>query len=124
MDSFYPKVFKEITLLLQNRLGIAIDCLRNRLCTFKHCCGNIFRFANCHISLDSIHMSNLCIVHQLLYILNILQSNFSDESDSYASSLRSEEHTSELQSRQYIVCRLLLEKKNIKASSLRSRTSR
>src|SRR3712207_7360949 len=27
--------------------------------------------------------------------------------------LRSEEHTSELQSRQYIVCRLLLEKKNI-----------
>src|SRR3712207_8291519 len=27
-------------------------------------------------------------------------------------SLRSEEHTSELQSRQYLVCRLLLEKKN------------
>src|SRR3712207_8891646 len=29
-----------------------------------------------------------------------------------ASSHRSEEHTSELQSRQYLVCRLLLEKKN------------
>src|SRR5947209_12139670 len=29
-------------------------------------------------------------------------------------SLRSEEHTSELQSRQYLVCRLLLEKKNKK----------
>src|SRR5438445_6356554 len=29
-----------------------------------------------------------------------------------ASLLRSEEHTSELQSRQYLVCRLLLEKKN------------
>src|SRR3712207_7928283 len=28
------------------------------------------------------------------------------------SDLRSEEHTSELQSRQYLVCRLLLEKKN------------
>src|SRR3712207_7855261 len=28
--------------------------------------------------------------------------------------LRSEEHTSELQSRQYLVCRLLLEKKNYK----------
>src|SRR3712207_8968371 len=28
-------------------------------------------------------------------------------------SLRSEEHTSELQSRQYLVCRLLLEKKKI-----------
>src|SRR3712207_7414440 len=32
---------------------------------------------------------------------------------SSVSSLRSEEHTSELQSRQYLVCRLLLEKKNI-----------
>src|SRR3712207_7217083 len=31
-----------------------------------------------------------------------------DRSDS----MRSEEHTSELQSRQYLVCRLLLEKKN------------
>src|SRR3712207_6847089 len=33
--------------------------------------------------------------------------------------LRSEEHTSELQSRQYLVCRLLLEKKN--TSTLPSR---
>src|SRR3712207_7534197 len=31
---------------------------------------------------------------------------------------RSEEHTSELQSRQYLVCRLLLEKKNISPSVL------
>src|SRR3712207_6860256 len=31
-----------------------------------------------------------------------------------AGSLRSEEHTSELQSRQYLVCRLLLEKKKRK----------
>src|SRR3712207_7809958 len=30
---------------------------------------------------------------------------------------RSEEHTSELQSRQYLVCRLLLEKKNKKANN-------
>src|SRR3712207_7145639 len=30
---------------------------------------------------------------------------------------RSEEHTSELQSRQYLVCRLLLEKKNINANT-------
>src|SRR3712207_7121637 len=29
---------------------------------------------------------------------------------------RSEEHTSELQSRQYLVCRLLLEKKNLTSS--------
>src|SRR3712207_8508061 len=32
----------------------------------------------------------------------------------YASRSRSEEHTSELQSRQYLVCRLLLEKKKKK----------
>src|SRR3712207_8632196 len=31
--------------------------------------------------------------------------------------LRSEEHTSELQSRQYLVCRLLLEKKKTKPTS-------
>src|SRR3712207_8282227 len=34
------------------------------------------------------------------------------ESASRNSGSRSEEHTSELQSRQYLVCRLLLEKKN------------
>src|SRR3712207_8650111 len=33
---------------------------------------------------------------------------------------RSEEHTSELQSRQYLVCRLLLEKKNQKSTRLNS----
>src|SRR3712207_7262521 len=33
---------------------------------------------------------------------------------------RSEEHTSELQSRQYLVCRLLLEKKNRKITRLTS----
>src|SRR3712207_6850671 len=35
---------------------------------------------------------------------------------------RSEEHTSELQSRQYLVCRLLLEKKQIPATSTHSVT--
>src|SRR3712207_7144897 len=34
---------------------------------------------------------------------------------------RSEEHTSELQSRQYLVCRLLLEKKTNRANPLQSR---
>src|SRR3712207_6961493 len=34
----------------------------------------------------------------------------------YGSLERSEEHTSELQSRQYLVCRLLLEKKNLNPS--------
>src|SRR3712207_8067960 len=36
----------------------------------------------------------------------------------YPHSLRSEEHTSELQSRQYLVCRLLLEKKKKDADGL------
>src|SRR5947209_14656952 len=34
-----------------------------------------------------------------------------DDEDGFGSKARSEEHTSELQSRQYLVCRLLLEKK-------------
>src|SRR3712207_7105872 len=33
-----------------------------------------------------------------------------DRGDDFITALRSEEHTSELQSRQYLVCRLLLEK--------------
>src|SRR3712207_8896985 len=37
--------------------------------------------------------------------------NFAADNISLSGRLRSEEHTSELQSRQYIVCRLLLEKK-------------
>src|SRR3712207_8442305 len=37
---------------------------------------------------------------------------FLDVQERIAPSIRSEEHTSELQSRQYLVCRLLLEKKN------------
>src|SRR3712207_8396710 len=35
----------------------------------------------------------------------------------YLVGVRSEEHTSELQSRQYLVCRLLLEKKKTRSSS-------
>src|SRR3712207_8821161 len=36
---------------------------------------------------------------------------------------RSEEHTSELQSRQYLVCRLLLEKKNTRLNSIHTTIS-
>src|SRR3712207_7012648 len=47
-----------------------------------------------------------------------LETPIGDEEDSHLGDFiedknRSEEHTSELQSRQYLVCRLLLEKKNI-----------
>src|SRR3712207_4348731 len=37
-----------------------------------------------------------------------------EDAEKIAQALRSEEHTSELQSRQYLVCRLLLEKKKKK----------
>src|SRR3712207_7713995 len=36
----------------------------------------------------------------------------------FKAGIRSEEHTSELQSRQYLVCRLLLEKKKLNSSHL------
>src|SRR3712207_6965408 len=42
---------------------------------------------------------------------------------SRASAERSEEHTSELQSRQYLVCRLLLEKKKTRQSPARITTT-
>src|SRR3712207_7943072 len=47
-----------------------------------------------------------------------------DKGEQGVDASRSEEHTSELQSRQYLVCRLLLEKKKTRrsiTSSLRSR---
>src|SRR3712207_7731074 len=44
--------------------------------------------------------------------------------DGAARALRSEEHTSELQSRQYLVCRLLLEKKKKIESQHHRRDSR
>src|SRR3712207_6863666 len=42
---------------------------------------------------------------------------FYTDNGSTAIEVRSEEHTSELQSRQYLVCRLLLEKKIISSTS-------
>src|SRR3712207_8136101 len=45
-------------------------------------------------------------------------------SDNIRPALRSEEHTSELQSRQYLVCRLLLEKKKNKIENVRSKRQR
>src|SRR3712207_8747530 len=46
---------------------------------------------------------------RVLAVCNVNGSMITRESDGTV--LRSEEHTSELQSRQYLVCRLLLEKK-------------
>src|SRR3712207_8389831 len=56
--------------------------------------------ANTGISQELIEAQRLCGIDMLFLILNTL-----------LQAIRSEEHTSELQSRQYLVCRLLLEKK-------------
>src|SRR3712207_8840491 len=48
----------------------------------------------------------------LLTILFLILGCFLDGISMVVLTTRSEEHTSELQSRQYLVCRLLLEKKN------------
>src|SRR2546425_4476136 len=51
-----------------------------------------------------------------------MPSSASDWSSDVCSSDRSEEHTSELQSLAYLVCRLLLEKKKTTAAALLART--
>src|SRR3712207_6864855 len=48
------------------------------------------------------------------------QADHRDPADEAGHRRRSEEHTSELQSRQYLVCRLLLEKKNARKNSWKS----
>src|SRR3712207_7250622 len=56
----------------------------------------------------------LRVLHRLVEGLVVgdgkVDDGFAQQSSTFPS--RSEEHTSELQSRQYLVCRLLLEKKN------------
>src|SRR5690606_12761094 len=52
-----------------------------------------------------------CMHRGIPFILYEKDNSFSDRSQGYGLTLRSEEHTSELQSRENLVCRLLLEKK-------------
>src|SRR3712207_7451364 len=52
----------------------------------------------------SILSTIIFVVGTVIFIYNVIKHGFR---------IRSEEHTSELQSRQYLVCRLLLEKKKI-----------
>src|SRR3712207_8616990 len=68
-------------------------------------------FQNQGVTKDQVSSAKL---HSLsLKILSPADLDFSflDTLEFYAKTGRSEEHTSELQSRQYLVCRLLLEKK-------------
>src|SRR3712207_8345376 len=50
------------------------------------------------------------------YVANVVEANVRAAEAPDVAGRRSEEHTSELQSRQYLVCRLLLEKINIEFS--------
>src|SRR3712207_8288486 len=55
-------------------------------------------------------LSDLCMDEPLTFFQSVLKSCLLNKA--YPDNpIRSEEHTSELQSRQYLVCRLLLEKK-------------
>src|SRR3712207_6880938 len=56
---------------------------------------------------------------ELLLIGLIILGYIHSEEEPHPDVARSEEHTSELQSRQYLVCRLLLEKKTARLSILR-----
>src|SRR3712207_6851979 len=64
-------------------------------------------FRSCHMSKGMFNLKNAKILNSHN---NCLQT-FKVFSLRNGGTLRSEEHTSELQSRQYLVCRLLLEKK-------------
>src|SRR3989442_2572415 len=62
----------------------------------------------------SIHVSNPKFISRALIsgpLFTSINHNFSFSSKSVSNANRSEEHTSELQSRPHLVCRLLLEKK-------------
>src|SRR3712207_9005680 len=61
------------------------------------------------------HVHVLVVVQLLLHVRG--EQEQEDEANESPAPQRSEEHTSELQSRQYLVCRLLLEKKKINALS-------
>src|SRR3712207_7704631 len=51
-------------------------------------------------------------VTEVVTVTDVLQAPLNTSDATIGNAFRSEEHTSELQSRQYLVCRLLLEKKH------------
>src|SRR3712207_8043919 len=72
-------------------------------------------FRSLDVEVDPVDSADLAPLPALLGPEGLLQPSGSDHRLPLACGLwfdRSEEHTSELQSRQYLVCRLLLEKKH------------
>src|SRR5690554_7222886 len=80
---------------------IGMDLVRTKYALEQQIFGQ--RFMN-----DNIHVQ---IAYQVLDILKALVPYINDITYSLNAKIRSEEHTSELQSRPHLVCRLLLEKK-------------
>src|SRR5256714_10131877 len=68
-----------------------------------------------HLGLIALMFPRSPMIHVMRHPLDIVLSTFSNHLTHgfYCSYARSEEHTSELQSLAYLVCRLLLEKKKI-----------
>src|SRR3712207_8937322 len=79
----------------------------------------LFPYTTLFRSLSQLGIGTLKSIYQVVYgaSWNLIQEILTPVSGEWWEVLgvkpRSEEHTSELQSRQYLVCRLLLEKKNI-----------
>src|SRR3712207_7770742 len=85
--------------------GIAVSCMGNgSLNPFS-----ASAFVNCALKPNSSKV--FVIFHFTLYIFVYIHKSHGRYEKSFSAQTRSEEHTSELQSRQYLVCRLLLEKK-------------
>src|SRR5690606_41784833 len=93
-----PSLFYTLSLLDALPILFVHGCL--------HICGNCFVIGGIHLevlkTLGNVHkIPGLWIVHIYIYLAQQIEH-------------RSEEHTSELQSRENLVCRLLLEKKKEK----------
>src|SRR3712207_8262038 len=73
-------------------------------------------FRSQHIDTNGAEVSGMAVIADGIAAWNSIQNGQDQNVVGWnletQEALRSEEHTSELQSRQYLVCRLLLEKKN------------
>src|SRR5690625_5587192 len=90
-STFFP-----YTTLFRSKASMAAAL--SSLCSSAGVCGEVSRMKM------SVSMMNCFNCHAFLV-----------KSERYARIKRSEEHTSELQSRGHLVCRLLLEEKNLRA---------
>src|SRR3712207_7758837 len=91
------------TLSLHDALPICSCITRKRLTWISG------RLKRCELLLEKARDSRLTVFGHARYGVEVC-ARFQGRVEGHA--VRSEEHTSELQSRQYLVCRLLLEKKN------------